>query len=120
MLLIVDNASGELMTGAFTNVRLELPGPDNAVNVPASALIFDQSGSARRNRRRRWPRRAEVGDDLARSRQGGRDCLGLTANDQIITTPPDGIASGDQVRIAGGAGAPFRVDEAGAGQRAAG
>jgi RND family efflux transporter MFP subunit len=106
MLLIVDNASGELMTGAFTNVRLELPGPDNAVNVPASALIFDQSGL----------RVATVGADgrvvlkpVTISRDLGKEieiASGLTANDQIITTPPDGIASGDQVRIAGGASAP--------------
>ena len=44
MLLVVDNPSGELMTGAFANVHLELPAPDTAINVPASALIFDQSG----------------------------------------------------------------------------
>ena len=44
MQLVVDNASGELMTGAFANVRLELPHPEVAINVPASALIFDQGG----------------------------------------------------------------------------
>jgi RND family efflux transporter MFP subunit len=106
MLLIVDNASGELMTGAFANVRLELPGPDSAVNVPASALIFDQSGL----------HVATVGADarvvlkpVTISRDLGKEveiASGLTAIDQIITTPPDGIASGDQVRIAGAAGAP--------------
>ncbi|HEX3859286.1 MAG TPA: efflux RND transporter periplasmic adaptor subunit, partial [Pseudolabrys sp.] len=44
MQLAVDNASGELMTGAFANVRLELPTPGVALNVPSSALIFDQTG----------------------------------------------------------------------------
>src|SRR5258708_39797652 len=44
MLLVVDNPSGELMTGALANVHLELPAPDTAINVPASALIFDQCG----------------------------------------------------------------------------
>src|SRR5271155_198768 len=44
MLLVVDNSSGELMTGAFTNVSFDLPHPEVAVNVPASALIFDKSG----------------------------------------------------------------------------
>ena len=44
MLLVVDNASGELMTGAFANVSFDLPHPEVAINVPASALIFDQSG----------------------------------------------------------------------------
>ena len=30
---------------------------------------------------------------------------GLTADDRVIESPPDGIASGDQVRIAGAPGA---------------
>ena len=28
MLLVVDNAAGELMTGAFASVRLDLPNPE--------------------------------------------------------------------------------------------
>src|SRR5436305_8323770 len=44
MQLLVDNAGGELMTGAFANVRLDLPLPETAISVPASALIFDQQG----------------------------------------------------------------------------
>jgi RND family efflux transporter MFP subunit len=106
MLLVVDNPSGELMTGAFANVHLELPAPDTAINVPSSALIFDQSGL----------RIATVGDDdkvvlktVTISRDLGRDveiASGLSATDRVITSPPDGIAAGDQVRIAGGSGAP--------------
>ena len=42
--LVVDNSRGELMTGDFTNVNFELPHPEIAINVPASALIFNQSG----------------------------------------------------------------------------
>lgn len=105
MQLAVDNSSGELMTGAFANVRLELAVPDTAINVPASALIFDHNGL----------RVATVGP-------GGRVALkivtiardhgnqieigsGLSADDRVITTPPDGIASGDQVRVVAGPGA---------------
>ena len=44
MLLMIDNATGELMSGAFANVSFELPHADVVVNVPASALIFDRSG----------------------------------------------------------------------------
>jgi RND family efflux transporter MFP subunit len=106
MLLVVDNPSGELMTGAFANVHLELPAPDTAINVPSSALIFDQSGL----------RIATVGDDdkvvlktVTISRDLGRDveiASGLSATDRVIASPPDGIAAGDQVRIAGAPGAP--------------
>jgi RND family efflux transporter MFP subunit len=104
MLLLVDNAGGELMTGAFANVRLELPHPEVAINVPASALIFDQGGL----------RLATVGADgrvvlksVTISRDLGREveiASGLAADDRVIASPPDGIASGDLVRVAGGAG----------------
>jgi RND family efflux transporter MFP subunit len=106
MLLIVDNATGELMTGAFATMRLELPGPDTSINVPASALIFGQSGL----------RVATVGPDgrvvlksVTISRDLGKEIeigSGLTAEDRVITTPPDGIASGDQVHVAGAPGMP--------------
>jgi RND family efflux transporter MFP subunit len=106
MLLLVDNAGGELMTGAFANVSLELPHPEVAINVPASALIFDQGGL----------RIATLGADgrvvlksVTISRDLGRELeigSGLAADDQVIASPPDGIASGDLVRLAGGSGAP--------------
>ena len=44
MQLIVDNLDGDLMTGAYANVRLELRRPEVAINVPASSLMFDQNG----------------------------------------------------------------------------
>jgi len=104
MLLVVDNPIGELMTGAFANVHLELPAPDTAINVPASALIFDQGGL----------RIATVGADdrvvlksVTISRDLGKEveiASGLAADDRVIASPPDGIASGDLVRIVGGPG----------------
>jgi RND family efflux transporter MFP subunit len=111
MLLAVDNSRGELMTGAFAMVRLELPNPETAIHVPASALIFDQTGL----------RVAVVGADdrvvlkpVTISRDLGREveiATGLSADDRVIDSPPDGLAAGDQVRVAGkpkqiGAGDP--------------
>ena len=100
MLLVVDNRDGALMTGAFATVRLELPNPEAAIHVPASALIFDQGGL----------RVATVGPDdrvvlkpVTIARDLGKEvqiATGLTAEDRVIETPPDGIASGDQVRVA--------------------
>jgi RND family efflux transporter MFP subunit len=105
MLLVVDNASGELMTGAFTNVSFVLPHPAVAINVPASALIFDQSGL----------QVATVGADskvvlkkVTITRDLGKQVeigSGLSADDNVIESPPDGVASGDPVRIAGAPGA---------------
>ena len=101
MQLVVDNTSGELMTGAYANVRLELPRPDGVVNVPASALMFDKDGI----------RVATVGDDnrvvlkpVTISRDLGREVEiggGLTPTDRVVESPPDGIASGDVVRLLG-------------------
>jgi RND family efflux transporter MFP subunit len=101
MLLVIDNASGALMTGAFANVRLQLAGPDKAINVPATALIFDQEGL----------HVATVGADsrivlktVTISRDLGREIeigSGLKADDRVVANPPDGIASGDLVHVAG-------------------
>lgn len=106
MLLVVDNSNGQLMTGAFANVSFDLPHPEVAVNIPASALIFDQSGL----------RVAVVGDSnrvvlkpVTISRDLGRVIeigSGITADDRVVESPPDGIATGDQVRIANARGAP--------------
>ena len=90
MLLVVDNPNGELMTGAYTHVRFELPHPEVAVNVPASALIFDQDGL----------RVATVGADgwvalktITISRDLGKEVeigSGLSGDDRVIASPPDG------------------------------
>jgi RND family efflux transporter MFP subunit len=111
MLLAVDNPNGELMTGAFANVHLELPALDSTVIVPSSALIFDQGGL----------RIATVGTDdrvvlktVTIARDHGREieiASGLAATDRVIATPPDGITAGDQVRIAGAPGLPKAASE---------
>ena len=107
MLLVVDNAGGELMTGAFANVRLELPNPESAISVPASALIFDQSGLRVATVGADDRVRAQADHDLARSRPArSRSPPASPRTIASSTSPPDGIASGDQVRIAGAAGAP--------------
>jgi RND family efflux transporter MFP subunit len=100
MQLLVDNARGELMTGAFAEVQLELAHPEIAVNVPASALIVGQNGL----------HVATVGPDdrvvlkpITIARDLGKVVevgSGLTADDRVIESPPDGIASGDAVRVA--------------------
>jgi RND family efflux transporter MFP subunit len=112
MLLVVDNAAGELMTGAFANVSFELPHPEVALNVPASALIFDRSGLRvatvdRYNHVVLKP--VTIARDLGRMVEIGS---GLSADDRIIESPPDGIAAGDEVHVAGVAGAPAEPETA--------
>jgi RND family efflux transporter MFP subunit len=106
MLLVVDNANGELMTGAFATVTFDLPHPDVAINVPASALIFDRSGlriATLDSGNRVVLKDVTIARDLGKIIEIGS---GLTAADRVIESPPDGIATGDQVRVAGEAGAP--------------
>jgi multidrug efflux pump subunit AcrA (membrane-fusion protein) len=105
MLLVVDNASGELMTGAFTNVSFELPHPAVAINVPASALIFDQSGlqvATVGADSKVLLKKVTITRDLGKQVEIGS---GLSADDNVIESPPDGVASGDPVRVAGAPGA---------------
>ncbi len=101
MLLVVDNAKGELMTGAFANVHLELPNAESAISVPASALIFDQSGlrvATVDASDRIMLKKVTIARDLGREVEIG---TGLTVGDRVVASPPDGIADGDAVRIAG-------------------
>lgn len=98
--LAVDNAAGELLPGGFANVSLDLPTSKTVLSVPASALIFDQSGL----------RVATVGADnkvtvktITIARDLGKTIelhSGIEATDRVIENPPDGIADGDQVNVA--------------------
>ncbi|MGA8611461.1 MAG: efflux RND transporter periplasmic adaptor subunit [Xanthobacteraceae bacterium] len=104
MLLVVDNSSGELMTGDFANVSFDLPHPEVAVNVPASALIFDQGGlrvAVLDNDTRLVLKPVTISRDLGKVIE---IASGLSADDRVIDSPPDGIASGDRVRVVGGPG----------------
>lgn len=100
--LAVGNETGALMPGALANVRFDLRAGAGRLSVPASALIFDSHGVAVAtigldNRVALTPVTVarDLGDVIEIS-------SGLTATDRIIDSPPDGIAEGDQVRIAPG------------------
>jgi membrane fusion protein (multidrug efflux system) len=111
MQLGLDNTSGELMPGGYAGVKLNLQRDSAPLHIPASALIFNQSGL----------RVATVGADdkvkfktVTIARDLGRDIelgSGLSPDDRVITAPPDGLADGDQVRIAGAKGKPAQISE---------
>jgi RND family efflux transporter MFP subunit len=101
MQLALDNSKSELMPGGYANVRLSLQRDSVPLHIPASALIFNQNGL----------RVATVGNDdkvlfktVTIARDLGKEIelgSGLSPTDRVIVAPPDGIADGDQVRIAG-------------------
>jgi len=109
MQLALDNTAGELMPGAFTNVRLNLQRDGVPLNIPASALVFDQNGL----------RVATVGPDdrvlfktVKIARDLGRNielASGVSLEDRIINAPPDDIVDGDQVRVVSTKGRPATV-----------
>ncbi len=99
--LEVDNASAELHSRLrFAVVRFNLPPDTNDLRVPSSALIFDSKGL----------RIATLGPDnraMLKPVTVARDLgdvigvsAGLLATDRVIDSPPDGIKSGDAVRVA--------------------
>jgi RND family efflux transporter MFP subunit len=109
--LLVDNADGELMTGAFANISLDLPRPELAISVPASALIFDQSGlhvAIVDANNRVVLKTITIARDMGQTVEIGS---GITAEDRVIEAPQDGIATGDEVRVAnaGQGGSAARV-----------
>jgi membrane fusion protein (multidrug efflux system) len=109
MQLGLDNSSGALMPGGFANVRLVLQRDGVPLHIPASALIFDQKGL----------RVATVTADdrilfkpVTIARDLGRDIElagGITVEDRVISTPPDGIVDGDPVRVVSTKGRPATV-----------
>jgi multidrug efflux pump subunit AcrA (membrane-fusion protein) len=96
---VVDNAAGELMPGAYGNVRLTVGNRHDVLVVPSSAVIFDKDGLLV----------ATVGPDdrvLLKPIAIGRDlgsvieiASGLAPEDRVIDGAPDGIVNGDQVHV---------------------
>lgn len=105
MQVVVDNAAGELMPGAFANTKVQFPQAMQALSIPSSALIFDKSGLRvatvdAGNKVTLKP--VKIGRDLG---QVIEISTGLAANDRVIESPPDGLDNGDAVRVVqGGAG----------------
>jgi multidrug efflux pump subunit AcrA (membrane-fusion protein) len=109
MQLALDNSKSELMPGGYANVRLSLQRDTVPLHIPASALIFNQNGL----------RVATVGSDdkvlfktVTIARDLGKEIelgSGISPEDRVIVAPPDGIADGDQVRVAGAKAKPTTV-----------
>jgi RND family efflux transporter MFP subunit len=109
MQLALDNAAGELMPGGFANVRMSLQRDGVPLNIPASALIFDQNGlrvATVGTGDRVVFKTVKIARDLGRYIELAS---GVSPDDRIINAPPDGIADGDQVRIVSTKGRPSTV-----------
>ncbi|MFM0199260.1 efflux RND transporter periplasmic adaptor subunit [Paraburkholderia fungorum] len=103
--LLVDNTDGKLLPGGFASLQFKLPVQQNAVRVPASALIFDAHGlrvaTLGANGLVAF-KTVTINRDFGDSVEIGS---GLAATDRVIDTPPDGLVAGDRVQVASGASA---------------
>jgi membrane fusion protein, multidrug efflux system len=101
MQLIVDNAGGELMPGAYANVHADLAGDAGSFRIPVSALLFDQKGlrvATVNSEGRVLFKTVTIARDLGNEIEIGS---GIAADDRVVAAPPDGLADGDKVKIAG-------------------
>jgi RND family efflux transporter MFP subunit len=97
--LLVDNSSGELFPGAYSQVHFKIPRGTGHLSVPASAVLFRSTDL----------QVAVVGADnrvTLKSITTGRDSgtslevlAGLTPGEEIIVNPSDSLETGARVRI---------------------
>jgi RND family efflux transporter MFP subunit len=98
--LLVDNPDGRLLPSSYASVSFNIDSGSLGLRVPAEALIFDDKGLRVATLdasdhvhfktvtiRRDYGKSIEVGS-------------GLGPTDRVIINPPDGLADGDEVRIA--------------------
>jgi len=95
----VDNASGELLPGAYTEVHLAVPAGVPAYILPVSALIFRgdslQVGIVRDGSK-------AVLQDITLGHDFGSSVevvSGVKSDDSVITNPPDSLVAGEKVRV---------------------
>lgn len=103
MQLLIDNPTGELLAGAYAKVEFPLSAGSPVLTVPASALIFNALGlsvavvdAAQAGTANVSIIPVSIARDLGSKIEIQQ---GLTLKDQVIANPPDGISTGDRVRI---------------------
>ncbi|HEY2070652.1 MAG TPA: efflux RND transporter periplasmic adaptor subunit [Rhizomicrobium sp.] len=99
--LQADNADRKLKAGDYAQVKLDLPAAANTVRLPASALIFNDNGTAvavlgANNRVTIKP--VTIVRDLGTAVEIASS---LTKQDRVIDNPPDSLRQGDEVRVTG-------------------
>ena len=99
--LHADNPDGELQPGAYAQVDFELPSDPNIVRIPTSALVFRERGmevAAIDASNMIELRPIKIGRNLGTEVEV---LEGLTLADRLVNSPPDLLATGDKVRVAG-------------------
>jgi RND family efflux transporter MFP subunit len=99
--LQADNAAGKFFGGSYCNVHFEIPTDANLVKIPSTALItgnqVTQVATLDSNDKVVL-KSVKLGRDLGDSVEV---IAGLSPSDRIINSPPETLATGDTVRVAG-------------------
>jgi len=96
----VDNPTGSLLSGAYAEVHMKLPGAPSSFILPVDTLLFRKEGlrvAAITDGKHAELKPITIGHDY------GSDVeviSGLTGNELVIANPPDAIVNGQEVRIA--------------------
>lgn len=103
--VIVPNAEGRLLPGAFARVSLDLKSSVASLLIPPGALLFGKDGAqviVVDAERRLQFRDISLGRDLGRELEV---LEGISAEDDLVLNPSDTLQPGQQVRVAAAAGA---------------
>jgi RND family efflux transporter MFP subunit len=95
----LDNPTGKLLTGAYTEVHLKLPSTAVTYLLPVTALIFRNDGlqvATVKDGTRAELTPVTLGRDFGTQVEV---VSGLSDGDSVIISPPDSLVSGETVRI---------------------
>jgi RND family efflux transporter MFP subunit len=98
--LQIDNTDRQLKPGDYAQVRFNLPRDNGAIRLPASALMFRDSGmsvAVLGSGGRVVMKPVTIGRDFGATVE---IAYGLTAADRVIDNPPDSLRPGDIVQLA--------------------
>ena len=95
----VDNPTGTLLTGAYAEVHLKLPGANSSLIVPVNALLFRSEGlrvATVPDGQHAELKPVKLGHDFGSEVEV---VAGLNGDETVIVSPPDSLVSGQAVRI---------------------
>ncbi|MBS0334461.1 MAG: efflux RND transporter periplasmic adaptor subunit [Proteobacteria bacterium] len=99
--LSLDNPEGKIKSGEYAQVSFQLTAPQSTTRVPVTALQYRDQGpvvAVVGPDSHVKLRKVVVNRDLGSSVEIGS---GLSAEDRVVDNPPESLADGDLVRIAG-------------------
>lgn len=100
MQIQADNADRRLKAGDYAQISFGVPANTNTIRVPASALVFNDAGTAVATL---GAGNKVVMKPITILRDYGTSvevAAGLTRQDRVVDNPPDSLRQGDPVRVA--------------------